>query len=490
MTGQIIPFGDYTPDLPKLGNPGATTAKNILPGAVGYLQFPSLTAYSDALTAYCRGAMSAMDTTGDVHSYSGDETKLYRMVSATQTDSSKVGGYSCAADSYWEFAKWGNKCIATNYDDNIQAITLGGTTFADLAASAPKARHISVVRDFVMVGNTYDASDGDVPNRVRWCALNDETDWTVSATTQADYQDLQGNGGWVQSIVGGERAVIFQERSIWLATYVGSPTVFTFDKIEDARGAFCPRSPIQVGGITYYIADDGFYAFTGGQSAPIGHGKVDRTFLADLNDDYLHRVTAAAIPNEKVIIWSYPGSGSADGTPNKCIMYNWASQKWAVAEFDHELVFRAMSLGVSLDGLDALYAQIDSIPFSLDSKVWMGGKLQLAAFDTSHKIGYFTGTALDAVIETGEFQPEGFTGLRSEITEVVPVVDGGTHTVQMGTRETQAGSISWGSASAENSSGICPVRSNSRFHRVRTNVTGGFTTASGVLVNAKPVGGR
>jgi len=487
---MIIPFGDYTPDLPKLGNPGATTAKNIIPGKVGYIQLNGLSAYSSALTAYCRGAFSAVSSAGAVSSYSGDASKLYRLVGTTQTDSSKVGGYSCATDSYWEFAKWGDTCIATNFDDAIQVVTLGGTTFADLAASAPKARHIAVVRDFVMVGNTYDASDGNVPNRVRWSALNDSTDWTVSPTTQSDYQDLQGNGGWVQAIIGGERAVIFQERSIWLATYVGSPVVFNFDQIEDARGALCPRGVIQVGGIIYYIADDGFYAISGGQSVPIGFGKVDRTFLADLNDEYLHRVTAAALPSEKVVMWSYPGSGSVDGTPNKIIMYNWASQRWSTAELSHDLLFRSMSVGTTLEELDAISADLDALAFPLDSKVWMGGKLQLSAFDTDHKQAYFTGTALDATIETGEFQPEGMEGQRTEITRVIPIVDGGTHSVQMGTRETQAGTISWGSDTPENSSGECPVRSNSRFHRVRVNITGGFTDATGVAVIASPVGER
>lgn len=488
---NIIPFGDYTPDLPVLGNPGATTAKNVLPSKSGYNQFPSIVTYSDALSAYCRGAFSAVDIDGNVHSYAGDASKLYRLIGTTQTDSSKVGGYSCASDSYWEFAKFNNKVIATNFDDAMQSLTLGGTTFADLDAGAPKARHISVVRSgFVMVGNTYDSTDGNVPNRIRWCALNDETDWTVSATTQADYEDLEGNGGWVQSIIGGERATIFQERSIWLASYVGSPVVFQLDKIEEARGAFCPRSTIAVGGVVYYIADDGFYAISGGQSIPIGFGKIDRTFLADLNDDYLHRVTAAAIPNEKVILWSYPGSGSTDGTPNKIAAYNWASQRWATAEFDHELLFRAMSVGVTLEGLDAIESQLDQLDFSLDSKVWMGGKLQLSAFNDSHQQGYFTGTALDATIETGEFQIPGLEGVRSEITEVTSIVDGGTHTVQMGTRETQAASISWGSVATENSSGITPVRSNGRYHRVRQIITGGFNSATGVLPNAEPVGER
>jgi hypothetical protein len=489
----IIPFGEYAPDLPALGNTGAPTAKNVIPHAKGYKKFPRLSNYSSALTAYCRGAFSAMDTIGDVSSYTGDATKLYRLVGTTMTDSSKVGGYSCAADSYWEFAKYDNQAVATNFDDTMQVITLGGSQFADLGGSPPKARHISVVGDFLVVGNTFDSSDGNVPNRVRWPGIGTTTSWTISDTTQADFQDLQGNGGWLQAIVGTqERGVIFQERAIWLMTYVGSPVVFQLDKVEDARGAFAPRSVLSVGGMIPYLADDGFYIYSGGQSIPIGANKIDRTFLADLNDDYLHRVTAAAIPNDKVVIWSYPGSGSADGTPNKCLLYNWVSQRWCFAEFDHELIFRAMSVGVTLDGLDSIgYSNLDTVPFSLDSKVWMGGKLQLAGFDTSHRLSYFTGTALDATLETGEFQA--IPGKRAEIINTTPLVDGGTHTVQVGTRETQAGTVSWGSASTENASGQCPVRSNARYHRGRVNITGDFNDAIGIEVadeDIKLVGSR
>lgn len=487
---MIIPFGDYTPDLPALGN-SASTIKNVIPHPKSYKQLNSLSAYSDALTAYCRGAFTGTDAAGNVRSYAGDATKLYRLVSSTMTNSSKVGGYSSATDSYWEFGQFGDSLIASNFDDTPQTLTLGDATFADLTGTPPRFRHIGVGRDFIMVGNTNDGSDGNVPNRVRWPGIGTIDSWSVSASTQADYQDLQGNGGWVQSIVGGEYFTIFQERAIWRAVYVGSPVVFQFDQVEDARGAFAARTTVQVGGIIYYLADDGFYALAGAQSVPIGAGKIDRTFLADLNDDFLHRVTVAAIPDDKVIIWSYPGSGSSDGTPNKCLLYNWAAQKWCFAEFDHELIYRAQSIGVTLDGLDSLYATLDEIPFSLDSKVWMGGKLQLAAFDTSHRQAFFTGSALAATLETGEVQlnPAG----RAEVNEVVPLVDGGTHAVQVGTRETQASTVTWGSASTENASGICPVRSNSRYHRFRVNNTGSFNDAQGVDIPdtaIKAVGSR
>ena len=490
---MIIEFGSYAPDLPVLGNRLGPVIKNVIPQVKGFKQLNSLSAYSSALDAYCRGAFTANDADGNVNSYAGNATKLYRLVSTTMTDSSKSGGYSCAADSYWHFEKFGNQVIASNFDDTPQLLTLGGTTFADLTGSPPNFRHAGVGgpgNAFFIVGNTFDASDGNVPNRVRWPGIGTVTSWTVSASTQADYQDLEGAGGWVQSVIGGEIVYVFQERSIYRMSYVGSPVVFQFDNIEDARGAFAERSVIKVGGVIYYLADDGFYALAGDQSYPIGAG-IDKTFLADLNDDYLYRVTAGAFPKDKVIMWSYAGSGSSDGTPNKVLMYNWGSKKWCFAEFDHELIYRAQSIGVTLDGLDALYAQLDDIPFSLDSRVFMGGALEMAAFDTDHKQAFFTGSALAAVLETGEvnFNPGG----RSEITEVIPLVDGGTHTVQVGTRDTQDGTVSWSSASTENASGICPVRANSRYHRFRVNNTGSFTDAIGVMIDDEkiiPVGKR
>src|SRR5688572_24864892 len=366
---MIIPFGEWAPDLPALGNTGATTAKNVIPHGKGYKDFPALTAFSSALTAYCRGAYAAIDGDGAVSSYAGDASKLYRLIGMTFTDSSKVGGYSCAADSYWEFQQFGQSVIATNYDDTMQTIDIGDTTFANLTGTPPRARHVAAVRDFLVVGNTFDGSDGAIPNRVRWPGIGTTTSWTVSPSTQADYQDLQGNGGWVQAVVGGEYGLVFQERAIWRMAYVGSPVVFDFSKIEDARGALAPRGVIQVGPMVFFLADDGFYMLAGGQSVPIGSNKVDRTFLSELDDSYLHRVTAAAFPEQKVVLWSYPGSGSVDGTPSRIIMYNWTSQRWAFAEFSHELIYRAMTVGTTLEDLDSISASVDSLPYSLDSKV-------------------------------------------------------------------------------------------------------------------------
>lgn len=476
---MITPFGEYKPDLPAFGNDGALTAKNVVPHANGYKPLKTLVAFSDPLTAYCRGAFACKDEDGVSYSFAGDETKLYSLSDTTYNDVSRTTtAYASGVNSYWEFVQWGNKVLATNFSDSIQAITLGGTNFADLTGSPPKARYISAVRDFVVVGNTWDGTDGNVPHRVRWSGFNDETTWTVSATTQSDYQDLYGNGGAVQAIVGGqERGIIFQEHAIWLMTYVGTPLVFQFDRVED-RGAYAPRSVVSVGDRIFFLSEDGFYMFVGGSSVPIGANKVDLTFLSDFDASYRDRMVGSSDPARKIVMWIYPGTGNTSGTPNKAIIYDWANNKWSHAEFNAEYLYASISTGYTLEALDGISTSLDALTESLDSKSWMGGTLQFSAFNDSHRLANFSGDPMNATLETGEYQA--IEGKTSEISYIRPMVDGGTHTVQVGTRNTQAGTVNWSAASPENGSGTCPVRTNARYHRARVNVSGVWNDAVGV----------
>lgn len=484
---MIIPFGEWMPDLPDFTNPGATVAKNVIPVAKGYQQLRALTATTDAMDAYARGGMTARDKDGNVYVYIGNETKLYKASSSTLSNSSKVGGYATAAEERWEFAKWGETVIATNFSDAVQSSTIGAAAFADLAGSPPKARHIGVVRDFVVLGNIFDSGDGNVPHRVRWSAINNPESWTIDAATQSDEQDLP-EGGWVRGIVGGEYGVVFMERQIVRMTYVGSPVIFQFDVVESSRGTLIPGSIAKLGATIFYWAPDGFYALTNGAtSQPIGIEKVDRTLGADLDLDNLHRVSSAVDPVNKVVVWAYP-SVSSDGTPDKLAIYNWSTNRWSQAEVESELVMNGQAFGISMDDLDALTTNLDTFTTSLDSQTLAGGSLLLAGVDTAHKQGGFDGTPLTATLETGEFQP--VRGRRSYLRAVRPLTDGATSSVVIRSRTRQADSLTDSASSAVNADGICPVRVSSRYFRVQETISGGFTDAQGVEVDAVQDGMR
>ena len=333
--------------------------------------------------------------------------------------------------------------------------------------------------------------------RIKWSAINDSSDWTPSGDTQSGYQDIVGSHGSVMAIVGGESyAVIFMERAIYRMDYVGTPLIFQFSKVADNIGAFIPKSIVSFGSDIFFLAQDGFYKLSGGDTlAPIGNGKVDDYFFNDLSSD-LDGVSSAIDPNNSVAVWSYRGSG-ADGTNdinNKLLIYNYSVDKWATGSgLDVQFISSGSQEAFdTLEKLDVL-GNLDALPKTLDSYYYSSGVYGLAGFNSEKKFGKFLGGSLPATIDTTEFQ--GAKNSRSAITNVRPIVDAKTSssvtvTVTPITRNTQIESIAVGSPVSIQSNGDCPMRSSSRYHRLRVKTTGNFLTMSGVDVTAKPTGKR
>ncbi len=468
----MIELGPWTPDLPVQGN-SVYVAKNVLPGRGEYSPFPSLATNTDALTASCRGAIAAGANTGTNYLYAGDATKLYRLVDATWT-AAKTG---LTSDDFVEFAKWGEDVIAVNgHTDAPQKIDLGGTTFADLAGSPPKAKHIAVVGDFVMLGNINGA-----PNKVQWCSINNAESWTGS---QADMQTFP-DGGAVQRIVGGEYGIVFQERSIRRMTYVGSPVIFQIDEVEPGRGTLAPGSVVQYGNLIFYYGLDGFYAFNGQQSIPIGFAKVDEWFRENAQADRLPNMTGAFDPIAGRVRWSFTKSGSVE---NDCIIvYDIRAKQWTYAEQECQILYQARSTGVTLEGLDTYFTSIDDMPGSLDDSVYQGGTIYMGGFSSANKHGYFTGSALQAEIQTGEVRLS--SGGSSRVTALEPIIEGSC-SAQLGYRQNKQDDVTWTSSVSANSYGVCCFNNEARYHRAKLIPSGTWDKLQGLEIEAKARGKR
>ena len=492
----MIEFGDLQADLPTYENSGALVVDNVLPLAKGYKSLAGFQALSGTgLTGSAVGLFTSFSASGSTN-YAGDATKLYQMNSSLVfQDKSKAGGYSNSttenARDFWAFTQFGSNIIATNFADNIQKFTEGtSSAFSDLVAL--KAKYIAVIRDFVVSG--YTDESGTVYNqRVKWSGINDSSTWTPSQSTQSGFQDIVGSHGNIQAIVGGESAgVIFMEKAIYRMSYVGVPLIFQFDKIADNIGAFAPKSVASYGNMVFFLAQDGFYKLTGGQQlTPIGNGKVDNFFFDDLSSN-LDGITSAVDPNNSIVVWSYRGSGATGTTNNKLLIYNYAVDKWSTGSGqDLEFIASASQEAfTTLESLDVL-GDLDNLPKSLDSYFYKEGIVGLAGFNSDNKFGKFIANSLSATVDTTEF--EGAKGKRSTLINCRPIVDGTTNTsvtVTPITRQSQLDTTTNGTATGTNDTGTCPLRSTSRYHRIRVNVTGNFNTMSGVDIEARPEGGR
>ena len=492
----MIEFGDLQADLPTFQNNGALKVDNVIPLKKGYRALPGFQALSGTgLTSSAVGLFTSFSAGGSTN-YAGDSTKLYQMDSSLVfQDISKVGGYNNSttenARDFWAFTQFGSNIIGTNFADNIQKFEEGvDSDFSDLVSL--KAKYIAVVRDFVVVGYT-DESGTTYNQRVKWSGINDSSTWTPSQTTQSGYQDIVGSHGNIQQIVGGESSgIVFMEKAIYRMSYVGVPLIFQFDKIADSIGAFAPKSVASFGNMIFFLAQDGFYKLTGGQQlTPIGNGRVDNFFFDDLSSN-LDGITSAIDPNNSIVVWSYRGSGATGTTNNKLLIYNYAVDKWSTGS-GQDLEFMASASQeafTTLESLDVL-GDLDNLPKSLDSYYYGEGIIGLAGFNSDHKFGKFISNSLSATVDTTEF--EGAASKRSTLINCRPIVDGTTNTtvtVTPITRNSQLDSITVGDAVSTNDSGTCPLRSTSRYHRIRVNVDGNFNTLSGVDIEARPEGGR
>ena len=494
----MIKFGDLQADLPTYKNTGALKAENVIPLADGYKSFSNFVELSTvALNTNPLGLFTSIGAGGTTN-YAGDGSKLYQMDNNGDfQDKSKSGGYNNSttegSKDYWSFIKFGDNIIASNFADNIQKFEEGtDSLFSDRVTL--KAKYLAVIRDFVVTAYTKE-SNVEYPQRVKWSGINDSSTWTPSQATQSGFQDIPGDHGRLMGIVGSESfGIVFFERAIYRMEYVGTPLIFTFNKIGNI-GCFAPRSIVTFGNTIYFLSQDGYYALTGGaELSPIGTAKINNFFFRDFTANQ-EEIYSAIDPNNSIVVWSYRGSGATGsaGVNNKLLIYNYAVNKWSTGSGLSLLFLNTASQEAfnTLESLDTL-GSVDDLPRSLDSFFYNEGILGLAGFSENKKFGKFIGGSLPAIVDTTEF--EGVENKRSTLVNARPIVDANgentTVTVTPISRSSQMNTTTEGTSVSVRSSGDCPLRVTDRYHRIRVSVNGNFSTMSGVDIEVRQEGKR
>jgi len=340
------------------------------------------------------------------------------------------------------------------------------------------------VRDFVWVANV-DTGSGRVPYKAYWSGFNDPTSWTAGVD-QSDFQDIP-DAGAITGMVGGEYCTILMERAIVRATYTGPPLIWQFDKVETARGCQVPGSVCNVGHTVFYLSDDGFYVFDGSKSQPIGAEKINSFFLNDFNVAFKDKMTSTVDPQEQIAVWSYVSNGAIDETPDRLLIYNYALNRWSLANVKSDLVAPFFTAGYTLENLDNISASLDALPASLDSPLYKGGQY-LFGGALGTKISAFTGDPMAATIVTGETGLA--TGNHNIVTRIYPYHEGGSVEVSVGLRGTHTDLVSYTAAGTTNAAGFVPFRAQDRYHRAKMYISGNWTYAQGMDIDARKVGRR
>jgi len=488
---ERVEFGDWLPDLPPNENPGAILVKNAIPRAKSYRDFPSLSAFSDALDGVCLGSFWARSSGGNVFNFAGDQTKLYSLTSGTSWSDVSQAATTYSA-SFWDWVQVNNRVIATDGGANdLQYFDMDTSSeFADLPGTPPRFKTLAQVRDFVVGGNWSLGSDVE-PGGIAWSGFNNTEIWTPSLAFQSNRVPGRGSRGQVQRIVPGERGIAICENSIATIDYIGPPVVFDLSDPIVNHGTQAPRAVAWTRQWVFYYSQEGFMKMDRStlQVTPIGAGRFNNWFADEAAADDIANIVAAVDRRRGLVFWAFRSSSSATNY-NRILVYNWVFDRAAYAVIETQFIGEFSSVGANLDTLDSvLGGDIDSASIPVDTDAYIGGALSLLGFNADNEACTFSGTPLIAELDTQEF---GVGGRHSLINEARPIVDGSPSLVEVApvSRDLITANPAVGSYLALNGIGAADIRQNARYHRMRTRITGGFDHAQRMEIRIKKRGRR
>ncbi len=474
MAKTKLIFGEWLPDQPGVTG-SVMDAFNCYPVTNGYAPMRSAVDYSDAASEDLVVAFAGKYS-GATSLFAAGTTNIFKFNTATLgLDALTTTGYTTTES--WDITQFGSTMILANGINKLQGYNLGSSTYvADLSATAPTARYVTVVRDFVVAANT-----AGEEAKVFWSDINDETDWTSGITSQSDTQILP-DGGDITGLAGGEYGLIFLERAIYRMTYAGSPLFFQFDAISRTLGCASNGSIAQFGGLTYFLADDGFYVCDGQTTKPIGAEKINRWFFNTATPGLIRTSMSATVdPINKLIVWCFDAVAGG----KYLLIYNINLDRFSYAETDVSSVSYALAPSVTLEQIDSYDSDIDTLDTPLDSATWAGGGLLFTGVRGA-KIVTFSGDRQTAAVSSGDIDMG-----RSVVTLIRPIVDGGTGSAAVASRELLSAPADFSELSAASSEGRVSVRSAGRYHRIKVSPnSANWTTLVGAEVDIVSQGAR
>lgn len=479
------PIGEWVPDSAVVDQSILTVAKNVFPVINGYGPIKDLQPYSVALGAQCVGGFCARLTSGGYAIYAGTATKIYKLASAgaSWTDVSGAFTFAVPSSDLWSFAQFGTALVATNsaLSAPVTINVDSGTAFLTLSGSPPAAKGVATVGDFLVLYGLVSN-----PRMIQWSGLNSITTWTPG-TLFSDYQEFP-DGGDVTGFAGGEYGIIFQANAVRRMIFTPQETyvtdAFKFVKLTDTVGGYGYWSCARAGDTVFGIGPTGFYAFGTGGGVPVGGGTVEAGgmraissgrvtdwFFRNVDINAIGRMLCIADTSGTRVIWYFKSVDGASAMRfDRAIVYDWKLDKFSYFNCNVEYVMPAATVPLSLDSESG---SLDSETGSLDDPSLNASVYQLGAFDSLHKLGFYTGTNLEAIIETAD----GFIGRPGliKVKGLRPDVDSTDYYASLASRSQLGDTVTFSAESSPSVTGVCHLRRAARFHRARIRIPAAST---------------
>lgn len=208
----------------------------------------------------------------------------------------------------WDLDTWGENLVGcAESDGRLLEWDLNVSNDAAVISNAPTDCTGLVVtgeRTLMALG-----ASGN-PRRCKWSDIEDNTEWTASATTRAGEFDLQTSG----IIQAGRRVpgqtLILTDIDAWIAEFTGGVLAYDFRKVGADCGVISKRGVTTAGQFAAWWGQSGFWIYDGA-IRPIACDVLEYV-QGNLNNAQKSKVTAFHNVQYNEVWWFYPSNSSTE----------------------------------------------------------------------------------------------------------------------------------------------------------------------------------
>lgn len=227
--------------------------------------------------------------------------------------------------SVWSLDTWGEYLVGVMPEDGkIYQWTLNTATPAARITNSPTAVSVVVTAERIMMAL---GASGN-PRQISTSDQGDNTVWTTTVTNYARSQILQTTGKLMcgKRVTGG--TLLFTDVDVWLATFVGQPFVYGYEKRGTNCGVVSPQCVAVTDASVFWMGRSGFWAYNG-YTNPLPCEVQDYVF-SDINLIQVSKIWAIHNSAFGEVTWFYCSASSNE--IDRYVTYNYRENHWTIGQ--------------------------------------------------------------------------------------------------------------------------------------------------------------
>lgn len=234
---------------------------------------------------------------------------------------------------FWNGLVHNNVFVYTNGSDPIQYKPSYGATGtvmnSAITVDTYKSWALGSIRDHLVLYHTVE-NGTEYHKRVRWTKSGVLTfvgtaDFGTGTAGAIDLQDIEGE---IKTAVPlGITYAIYGDRSVHIQNWVGGEEIYQFTKTLSNIGTPSRRGVVSVGDVNYFIGQDSFYAYYGGDDLRDIAESVRDHIFSEINRPQMQYSFVEYDEVDNEVIFHIPTGGSTQ--PNVAWVYRLENKSWS-----------------------------------------------------------------------------------------------------------------------------------------------------------------